>query len=168
MSNAVKGEFELPLGGVTYRFKVGVGALMLAQEQIGRETPTSFVLCPHCNKPVPVGGVPRLDEFTTGLDRWRLLYVRAFLWAGLRKYHPEITIDGVTELLEAADEAEAIALVAGLRGSTVPDTRDVEALEDAGARPTVAAATATAPGPRPTPIRSPGVGRSTSRRARPA
>jgi hypothetical protein len=164
MSNAVKGEFALPLGGVTYRFKVGVGALMLAQEQIGRETPTSFVLCPHCQKVVPVGGVPRLDEFTTGLDRWRLLYVRAFLWAGLRKYHPEITIEDVTELLDAADEREAIALVAGLRGSTVPDQRDVEALEDAGARPTAAEAT----GPRPTPIRSPGAGRSTSRRARPA
>jgi hypothetical protein len=148
MSNAVKGEFELPLGGTTYRFKVGVGALMLAQEQIGHET----------------GTVPRLDEFTGGLDRWRLLYVRAFLWAGLRKYHPELTIEDVTDLLDAADEREAIALVAGLRGSTVPDTRDVEALEDAGARPTAAAAT----GPRPTPIRSPGAGRSTSRRARPA
>lgn len=147
MSNTVKGEFELPLGGVTYRFKVGVGALLLAQEQIGKET----------------GTVPRFDELTAGLDGFRLLYVRAFLWAGLRKYHAEVTLDGVLELLDAADEGEAVTLLAGLRQSAQPDRRDLAALEDAGARPI-----GTATVPRPTPIRVRGGGRSTSRHARPA
>lgn len=149
MSNETKGEFELTIGGVLYRFKIGTAALEAAQERIGVET----------------GTIPTIDELTKGLDAFRMRYVRIFLWAALRKYHREVTPEAVGDLLDAATEAEAVALVAGLKGSAVPDARDLQALEAAGANPTrPAAAVATATGPMPTPIRGPGRGRSSSRR----
>jgi hypothetical protein len=149
MSNATRGEFELALGGVPYRFKIGTAALELAQEQIGLET----------------GTVPTVGELTKGLDDFRVRYVRIFLWAALRKYHREVTPAGVADILDDASEHEALALVQGLKGSTVPDARDLEALEAAGVDPIKPATAAAAA---PTPIRGHGRGRSTSRRVRSA
>ena len=147
MSNETRGEFEVAIGPTIYRFKIGTAALEAAQEQIGLET----------------GSVPTVGELTAGLDNWRLKYVRIFLWAALRKYHRDVTPAAVADLLDAATEPEMVALVAALKGSTVPDARDVQALEASGANPTrPATAAATAP----TPIRGPGRGRSTSRRVR--
>ena len=123
---------------------------MLAQEQIGKET----------------GTVPTFDEMLEGIQRMRLLFVRAFLWAGLRKYHPEVTLGGVEDLIDRCDASEVAALLLGLRQGTQPDPRDLTALEAAGARPTPAAATA--PRPVNATSRAPGRGRSTSRHARPA
>lgn len=152
MSNNAIGEFELTAGGVAYRFKVGVAALILTQEQIGKET----------------GTVPTFDELVLELRRHRLLYVRAILWAGLRKYHGDISLEGVNDLLDTCDPKEVVALVLGIGGSTQPDARDLAALEAAGARPTAAAAATTPRRPaNATKIRAPGHARSTSRRARP-
>lgn len=154
MSTHTTGESEITANGQTWRFKVGMGALIQAQEQVGRDSD---------------GRVPTFDELLVGIQQMRLLYVRAFLWAGLRKYHAEMTLEAVEDLIDRCDAREVAALLLGLRQGTQPDPRDLAALEAAGARPTAAAATA--PGPRQVvngTSRAPGRGRSTSKRARPA
>lgn len=117
MANPDKGEFDLEFGDGEARerltFKMGTAALIEAQEQIGRET----------------GYVPTLEELMRDVMlRQRLGYIRAFLWAGLRKYHPTKTIEDVTTMLDAMTQEQSIALLGGLTGSTTPEAKDLEAL----------------------------------------
>lgn len=116
MANPDKGEFALSFKGESLTFKVGTGALIEAQEQIGRET----------------NYVPTLEELLRDVLRQRLAYMRAFLWAGLRKYHAEKTIDDVTDLLDEMTQGEAVALLHGLTGSTQPDPKDLSVLTPKG------------------------------------
>lgn len=121
MPNPEKGEFALAFGATSLTFKMGTAALIEAQEQIGRET----------------GYVPTLEEMIRDVMRQRLAYLRAFLWAGLRKYHPEQTIEDVTGLLDEMDPEQAQTLLQGLTGSMTPAKADVAALQPigGGARP---------------------------------
>lgn len=113
MANPDKGEFDLSFGDTVLTFKMGTSALIEAQEQLGRET----------------GVVPTLEELMRDvLERQRLGYVRAFLWGGLRKHHPEKTVEDVTELLDAMTQDQAVSLLRGLTSSTRPDAKDVAAL----------------------------------------
>lgn len=121
MANPDKGEFEFVFGTERLTFKVGTSALMEAQEQVGRAT----------------NYVPTLEELLDGvIRRQRLTYIQAFIWAGLRKYHPEKTLEDVVSLLDAMTQEQSIALLQGLTASNQPDPKDVQALESVkGHRP---------------------------------
>ena len=145
MSNPVRGEFSLRIQETDYRFKVGTSALCAAQEQIGKE----------CN-----GRVPTLEAMIQGVMGLRLLFVRVFIWAALQKYHPDVALDQIDDLIDAVDEKEVPTLLGKLLGTTLPDARDKKTLEgeDKPSRPPEAQAD-TRKG------RSTGRGRSTSARA---
>ena len=54
----------------------------------------------------------------------RMLFVRTFLWAGLRKYHADMNPEAVEDLMDQIDVEEARKLILGLAQSTQPDARD--------------------------------------------
>lgn len=113
MSNQAKGEFQLTLAGTTLTFKVGTAALIAAQEHIFATT----------------AYLPSLEELMSGVVRQRLLYMQAFLWGGLRKYHKDITLDALADLLDSAEQVEVLTLLHNLGMSTVPDPADAAELK---------------------------------------
>ena len=126
MANSQRGEFELRLGGVAYTLKLGTAALVEFQESLA----------------TPDGVVPDIASAMAEVKRGRLKYVRAMLWAGLRKHHRELTIEAVDDLIDASDPAEVGQLLGSLGASTQPSRADLEALgidpNGNGARPTAA------------------------------
>lgn len=112
MSNSERGEFGLTLGGRQLKFKMGTSALIEFQE----------VFAAKGTSP------PTIPELMRHVIDNRLKYVRAFLWAGLQRYHPDIGIEDVSTLLDEADPAEITALIGNLGGSTVPDPHDMAAI----------------------------------------
>jgi hypothetical protein len=100
------------LGGRPFTLKLGLGAMTALQEQIRREI--DQVLPPDLI----------LQEATRG----RLLYMRAFIWAALQRYHPECTLREVEDLLDLASVEEIQALFASLGLLALPDPADVQAL----------------------------------------
>lgn len=117
MSNPVRGEFSIRIQEKDYRFKVGTSALCAAQEQLGKELK---------------GSIPTLQALIQGVMGLRLLFVRVFIWAALQKYHPDVALDQIDDLIDAVDEAEVPTLLGKLLGTTVPDQRDKKALEGDG------------------------------------
>lgn len=112
MANVEKGEFDLVLGGKTYTLTLKTAALMALQK--------------HFSTP------DRLADLTDVMQRVEagsIEHVVAFLWACLRKYHPEITFDQATNLIdEAGGLAELDRYFADVAGSTVPDPKDAKEL----------------------------------------
>lgn len=143
MANAQKGEFALTMGGTVYTLKLGTSALIELQELLG--TPEH---------------APTMQELVIEVVNGRAKYIRAFIWAGLRKYHPEVTLEAVSDLLDDTSEAEAKAVLRALGVSTQPDTKDVQALGLDTVNPQPAQT-----GPRSVKAPRRGGGRSTSARA---
>jgi hypothetical protein len=114
VANPQRGEFELTFGGKVLRFWTGTAALIACQESLAK----------------PDGSVPSMVEIMAGvLAGRRVLYTRAFLWGGLRKFHPEYTLEMVDELIDSADAAEIGGLLRKLGATAIPDPKDAEALK---------------------------------------
>lgn len=116
MANGQKGEVAFTFGGVLYRFKLGTHALIELQELFS--TPQR---------------VAPIEEIFGEVSKGRLKYIRGFLWAGLRKFHPETTQADVEDLLDEATELEVQALLVSLGLTTQPDPKDLKELR-AGAK----------------------------------
>lgn len=123
MANPHKGEFECALSGKVYRFRFGTDALAEMQELLS-----------------PPGEVLDIDTMLRDVLRRRVKYIKAFLWASLRCYHPEVSLSDMADLLDNSEPSEIEALVAELGLTAVPDKKDLEALTD-GQRPQKAQAT---------------------------
>lgn len=117
MANSQKGEIPLTLAGVSYTFKMGTSALIELQEAFS--TPTKVAAIP--------------DIFNE-VNKGRIKYVRAFLWAGLRKFHPTVTLEDVSDMLDACDETEIATLLRRLGVTTQPDPKDIKELQEGVAR----------------------------------
>jgi hypothetical protein len=127
MANPQRGEFDLTLGGTSYRFRLGAEALIAFQEQF------------RVN-----GDAPSVRELLRQYQRESLVHIRALLWAGLREHHPDITLTGVADLIDAAAPSEIQAVLGGMADSTQPDPADVAALGlDGNGRPPAAQAEGT-------------------------
>lgn len=111
MANSQKGEFALTMGGTAYTLKIGTAALVRLQERFG--TPEH---------------VPTIMELQREVVRGRALYIQAFMWAGLQRYHPEVTFDEVGDLIDDTEEADLRPLLEALGVTLVPDPADVQAL----------------------------------------
>jgi hypothetical protein len=143
VANPQKGEFELTFGGKVLRFWTGTAALIACQESLAK----------------PDGSVPSMVEIMAGvLAGRRVLYTRAFLWGGLRKFHPEYTLEMVDDLIDSADPTEIGGLLRKLGATAIPDPKDQEALKASGGKGRKGA------NPSPAQRRTPGTGGgSTSR-----
>jgi hypothetical protein len=117
MANREQGEYAIRIGGQNYTLKLGTGALIELQE-----------CCSTRDELLSI------EQIFAEVSRGRLKFVRAFLWAGLRKYHSHITLDGVDDLLDQADESEIRVLLISLGVTLQPAPEDVKALEDASKR----------------------------------
>jgi hypothetical protein len=111
MANSDKGEVGLTLGGKDYRFKLGTSALIQLQEEFST-----------------ADKIASLDDILNEVNKGRLKYVRAFLWAGLQRFHPGTTLEDVSEILDEADESEVVKLLRALGLTTQPDPKDVAEL----------------------------------------
>ena len=125
MANTQKGEVDFVLDGRTFTFRLGTGALIELQEHVSKLE----------------GAQAALEQIFLDAARGRVLAIRAVLWAGLRKHHPEVTLEGVEDLLDAASPDEIQALLGNLGATTVPDPADLRTLgvsAPAGDRPQTA------------------------------
>lgn len=111
MVNSEFDEFTLPIGGSPYTFRFGLRELIELQERL-----------------ITADQVPSIAEIDAGVRVNRLRYRRALIWAGLRKFHPHITEDAVTDLMAKASKAEMDAVLEAFGYSVTPDPRDLEAL----------------------------------------
>jgi hypothetical protein len=123
MANSQRGEFELKLDGKSYTLKLGTAALVEFQELFA---------------PPSGGSPPSLVELQHEIKKGRVKYVRALLWAGFRKYHPEITIDDCNDIMDGAEPDEVLTLLGKLGMTTQPAKEDLADLGVNG-RPTPAA-----------------------------
>lgn len=114
----------LTLGGQSYTLKLGTGALIELQEACTTSSTDE--------KGVVSEDVPSVERIFAEVSRGRLKFVRAFLWAALRKYHGAMTIDAVNDLLDAATEDEVRRMLTVLGYSAQPDPADVQAIGAGG------------------------------------
>lgn len=119
MSNAVIDDFTAPLGGTAYQFHFGLREVIALQEHLPK--------VPDLRVP---GGwrTPTVDEINAHVKAGRLLYFRALIWVGLRKFQPAISEDATTDLIAAASDAELTAVLEGFGYSVTPDPADLEVL----------------------------------------
>lgn len=110
-TNAQKGEFTLTLGGTAYTLRMGTLALAALQEKFG--TPEH---------------VPNIRDIVLEVMKGRALYVQAFVWAGLQRYHPDITFEQVADLIDETSESDLRPLLMALGISTQPDPADLKEL----------------------------------------
>ncbi|WP_118138789.1 GTA-gp10 family protein, partial [Oceanicella sp. SM1341] len=85
MANRLLGETELTVGGRTLRLVMDFNALCEFEEATGRNAVTSA------------------GAFEAGTLTMREL--RAFMWAALRRYHPETSLQDAGDLLGSHGEA---------------------------------------------------------------
>ena len=133
MANREKGEVDLILAGQTFTFKLGTGALIELQELLSKSE----------------GALVPIPNVFAEAARGRVAYIRALLWAGLRKYHSDRTLTDVEDLLDAASPEEIRALLGDLGATAQPDDEDLLALGVTGGprgRPRTARRAATGTG----------------------
>lgn len=145
MANPQRGEVDVVVNGRVYTLAMDLNAMCELQAVLRPADPDSV----------------ELDDVMHKVAKMNPIYLRAFLWATLRRHHKDITLMGVSDLVVDAGGIEAFfAKLPQLLAYTQPDARDQGAVQEAapnGHPPQAAAAAAAA-----------GIGtRSTSKRARP-
>lgn len=105
MAQIEQDKVSMVLGGNTYTFLWGTRAIRDMQELLS--TPDHLVS-------------PK--EIFDQVQRGRLKFVCAFIWAGLQKHHPKITLEQTDDILDGATEEEVDALIKkfGLRLTPAP------------------------------------------------
>ena len=117
MANPQRGEAHIDINGDTYTLALDLNALCELQEALNPRDPDSV----------------ELDGLMKQLGKMNPRYVRAFVWATLRRHHPEITLKGASDLVtEAGGIATFIEQMGTLLQSTQPDARDRGAVKATG------------------------------------
>lgn len=116
MANREKGEIPVVIAGISYTLVMNHAAMIAAEDAVS--TPDREVTW---------------DEFVARVARGSAKAFRVFIWAMFQKYHRELSLDQVGELIDAAGGADGLKAVmeAGAKAST-PAKADVQAM---GARP---------------------------------
>lgn len=118
MSNPEKGETTLTIAGVVYRLAINTNALIEVEALFS--TPAAPVT---------------FQDVLKRVQAKNLAATRGFLWALLRKYHGDLTLEDVGDLIDALSGERFVATLADLAGSVKPDQRDLDELGIAPARP---------------------------------
>lgn len=104
---ASDGEATLVIEGRTYTFALKTVGLMALQK--------------HFSTPDRVASI---GHILARVNEGSLEHIVAFLWASLRKYHPEMTIDQTMALIDDAGLDTLMDGIAGVAESTQPDPQD--------------------------------------------
>lgn len=112
MANREKGEIPVSIDGVSYTFCFNHAAMIAAEDAVS--TPDKEVTW---------------DEFIKRVQRGSARAFAVFIWAGLQKFHPTLTVTNAAEIIDAAGGAEGLGAVlqGGVRAATA-DPRDAKAL----------------------------------------
>jgi hypothetical protein len=126
MANHVRGEFTVTSHGERYTLVMDTNAMAEAEEALS--TPEK-----------DVGFLEVLD----GVMKRRIRSCRVFVWAALRRHHPEMSMKDVGRFIDGAGGLGGLAkLIEQITAATRPDPEDAagagEAADDG--RPTVAQA----------------------------
>jgi hypothetical protein len=113
MAALEKSTVEMVLGGTRYTFMWGTKAIREMQELLS--TPE------HLVSP---------EEIFAELKRGRLKFVCAFIWAGLQKHHPHITLADADDVLDGASEEEVQKLLRDFGLSLTPAPDDMKELSE--------------------------------------
>src|SRR5262245_46601839 len=116
MANPQRGEVDVTVGDTTYTLALDLNAMCELEDVLSTpEHPISF------------------QDVTRGMVASNMRYVRAFIWATLRRHHKEITLLGVSDLIQAAGGLEPfVSHIKDLMAFTRPDARDARALKEGG------------------------------------
>ena len=113
MANRQRGEAALEIDGTTYTFVLNTNALVDLQQLFSTR-----------DQITPWEEIVRLAEAGS------LAHVRGVIWAALRKYHPEITVEGAGDLIDKAGGIQPLSSAMEVVGeSTTPDPKDLDALQ---------------------------------------
>jgi len=116
MANRVKGEVSVDIAGASYTLCIDLNAMCALEEMFSKNgTDVTFQ--------------DVLQQVNLGKQR----YIRAVFWAAFQKFHPSVTLQQVSDLVQASGgvinftgqlvEALGIAVEA-----TTPDPKDVKAV----------------------------------------
>jgi len=140
MANREKGEIPLVVGGISYTFVLNTGAMIAAETEASRLWKKDVCW----------------DDLVVKLPRGGVQAFAIYMWAGLQKYHPTLTVDAVLEIIDECGGLNGLydTFMKTAHESSLPDPADLAEL------PPPPKAQTRAP-------RGDGVGaRSTSKRAR--
>jgi hypothetical protein len=115
MANPHRGELAFEAAGKTYTLQYSHDALVELEQELDRGI---------------IGIINELQSWTKEPERIRLSWIRALLWAGLRKHHPDLDLLAAGELIT---DAGGIGEVVNLAGEGLG--RAFSAPETKGARP---------------------------------
>lgn len=121
MANRQKGELSLDLpDGRSYTLVMNTNAMAAIEEKTG-------------------GGWDAFFERVSNPSRARIQDLRLVVWGMTRKYHPELTIEQIGDLIDEVGGASGMSALIGqpVSESVTPDPKDVTSLE-VPARPTKA------------------------------
>src|SRR5215471_2988914 len=90
MANPQRGEIDLDVNGKTYTLALDLNALCELQAVLRPNDPDSI----------------ELDEVMRKVGKMNPTYLRAFLWATLRRHHRDVTLTGVSDLIVEAGGLE--------------------------------------------------------------
>lgn len=121
MPAPLKDDFAASLNGTPLRFHWGMSELIDMQEGL-----TTYTIDAKTGK--TVAHVPTIEEMEAGVMAWRLRYQRAMFWAGLQKYHPQMSVATVTDLMQKATPEEWQAVLNAFGYFVAPDPADIAAL----------------------------------------
>jgi len=93
MANKLRGDVDLKIGDRNYTLCFDHNALIELEDQLDRGV---------------VAISAELTRWSTEPDRIRLKWIRALLFAGVKKHQPKLTLDDVTAIMDEAGQTPDI------------------------------------------------------------
>lgn len=118
-ADRTRGEVDFTVGGKTYTLVLKTLGLMSIQQHFS----TGDVIVD-------------IDEVMQKAAKGSLEHVVALLWGSFLKYHPDVTLNQVIDMVDDAGGIEAVNLQLSVLGeSTKPDAEDIAELKPQTANP---------------------------------
>lgn len=126
MVNRERGEVSLTVGERTYTLVLNTNAMAAIEDHLS--TPLREVTW---------------ESFWERIAKGSVRAIRVLLWGMARKYHPELTVEAIGELVDSVGGLEGLTRVLhAAQGATTPDADDAATLAEANHdRPRTAQAT---------------------------
>lgn len=121
MSNREKGEVTVEIDGTSYTFCLDMPAMIACEDHFSKE----------------MGRDVYWGEIFDKVLKSSMRHVRVYIWASFLKYHPQMTLDQATDLVQAFGGIVKFSTHIGALGNaTTPDVADLKAMGiDAKANP---------------------------------
>lgn len=112
MANRERGEVAVTIDGAAYTLVMDTNAMVSLESLFS--TPERDVT---------------FDQVLARVQAGSVRHIRAFVWAALRRYHQEITVDGAGDLIHAAGGLQAFTnQLLAMLGGVSADPADLKAL----------------------------------------